>query len=311
MADRILWALTGAPLALIGCSSSDSDLPTEPPTSVTKVTSGGFSSPTDAVASPDGKTFYFAAYDDEKEPAIFQTASDPGSTAEILAVGAPLASPMGLVLSCDGKTLYVADLATTNAEDTQVGGVLALPTSGGAVSDLGGAITRPAGLAMAADCKTLLVTGRTAEGQPALFSMSIDGGTASTIYAGEPLVSPTGLHVDTDGVAWVMDHRAAGAAGEGVLWAITRDGSSITEVASDLRMGTPGGVSLTAGGGTAVMPTRDREGNAQLTTVHIATGETLQLAAPDLIDPAGIRTARKAGVFALVDSEGSAIYRAE
>jgi hypothetical protein len=59
------------------------------------------------------------------------------------------------------------------------------------------------------------------------------------------------------------------------------------------------------------MPTRDLEGNGQLTTVNIATGERLDLAAPDLLDPAGLRTARKAGVFAVVDSEGSAIYRAE
>lgn len=311
MAKRILWALTGAPLALVGCSSSDSDLPTEPPTSITKVTSGGFSSPTDAVSSPDGKTFYFAAYDDQKEPAIFSVSSTPGSTAEVLAIGAPLGSPMGLVLSCDGATLYIADLAATNGDDSQIGGVLSLPTSGGAVTDLGGAIGRPAGLAMASDCKTLHVTGRTAEGAPGLFRMSVEGGTASPVFTGEPLVSPTGLHVDNDGVAWVMDHRAAGAAGEGVLWAIPADGSRADEVASDLRMGTPGGVSLTAGGGTAVMPTRDRDGNAQLTTVNITTGETLQLAAPDMLDPAGLRVARKAGVFAVVDSEGSAIYRAE
>lgn len=311
MANRILWALSSAPLALVGCSSSDSDLPTEPPTSIIKVTEGGFSSPTDAVASPDGKTFYFAAYDDEKEPAIFQTASAPGSRAEVLAIGAPLSSPMGLVLSCDGATLYIADLAAVSNRDSQIGGVLATSTAGGAVTSLGGDIVRPAGLAMGPDCKTLFVTGRTAEGLPALFSMSIDGGAASIVYSGDPLVSPTGLHVDTDGVAWVMDHRAAGAGGEGVLWAIPRDGSRADEVASDLRMGTPGGVSLTAGGGTAVMPTRDREGNAQLTTVNIATGETIQLAAPDMTDPAGLRTARKAGVFAIVDSEAAAIYRAD
>jgi len=311
MAQRVLWALSSAHIALVGCSPSNDDLPTEPPTSITKVTSGGFTSPTDAVASPDGKTFYFAAFDDQKEPAIFQTSSAPGSTAEVLAVGAPLASPTGLVLSCDGATLYVADLAAGNADDTQIGGILSLPTSGGVVGDLGGGISRPAGLAMGPDCKTLFITGRTSEGLPALFSMSIDGGIASTVFAGEPLVSPTGLHVDTDGVAWVMDHRAAGSAGEGVLFAIPSDGSAANEIASDLRMGTPGGVSLTAGGGTAVMPTRDREGNGQLTIVNITTGETLQLAATDLIDPAGLRTARKAGVFAVVDSEGSAIYRAE
>jgi hypothetical protein len=76
-------------------------------------------------------------------------------------------------------------------------------------------------------------------------------------------------------------------------------------------MGTPGGVSLTAGGGTAVMPSRDESGNAQLTSVNIKSGEMVQTSAPGMIDPAGLRTARKANVFAVVDSEGGAIYRAE
>jgi len=76
-------------------------------------------------------------------------------------------------------------------------------------------------------------------------------------------------------------------------------------------MGTPGGVSLTAGGGTAVMPTRDENGAAQLTSVNIATGAVTQLPIPDMADPAGLRTARKAGVFALVGAEDGTIYRAE
>jgi DNA-binding beta-propeller fold protein YncE len=307
MAKRVLVALSTAPVALVGChSSSSDDLPTAPPTSITQVASGGFSSPTDAVASPDGRTFYFAAYDDLKEPTIFKVRSEPGSRPEAIAVSDPLELPIGLVLSCDGSTLYVADMGG------ETGAVLALPTAGGAVSVLAiSGIVRPSGLAMAADCKTLHASGRTEEGEPALFSMSIDGGSATVIYKGAPLESPTGLHVDDDGVSWLMDHRAAGAGGEGVLWAIPADGSAATEVIGDLRMGTTGGVSLTAGGGTAVMPTRDRDGNAQLTSVNITTGEMTQLAAPDMIDPSGLRTARKAGVFAVVDSEAGAIYRAE
>jgi hypothetical protein len=164
---------------------------------------------------------------------------------------------------------------------------------------------------MGPDCKTLYATGRTADGTPALFSIATAGGAASVVFMGPPLVSPTGLHVDSEGVAWVMDHLAAGASGEGVLYAIPSTGSGATEVISGLKMGTPGGVSLTAGGGTAVMPTRDANGAAQLTTVHIASGDMDQVPAPDIIDPAGLRTARSAGVFAVVDSEGGAIYRAE
>ena len=306
MAKTVLVALTAAPLALFGCDSSE-DLPTSPPTTVTKIATGGFTSPTDAVASPDGKTFYFAAHDDQNEPAIFQVSAEPGSVPEVMALGAPLDMPINLVMSCDGKTLYIADLGS------ELGSVLSMPTTlGGAVSDLGATgIDRPGGLAMAKDCKTLYASGRTDIGEPALFSMSVDGGAANVVYKGEPLVAPSGLHIDDQNVVWLMDNRAHGDAGQGVLFAIPSDGSAANPVASNLRMGTPGGVSLTAGGGTAVMPTRDENGVGQLTSVNIATGEMTQLAAPDMIDPAGLRTARKAGVFAVVDSEGGAIYRAE
>jgi DNA-binding beta-propeller fold protein YncE len=306
MAKTVLVALTAAPLALIGCDSSD-DLPTAPPTTVTKVATGGFTSPTDAVVSPDGKTIYFAARDEVNEPAIFQVASEPGSVPEVMAVGAPLDMPINLVLSCDGKTLYIADLGS------ELGSVLSMPTTlGGAVSDLGAAgIVRPGGLAMAKDCKTIMASGRTDIGEPALFAIPVAGGSAEVVYKGDPLVSPTGLFIDNDNVTWLLDHRAHGDAGEGVLFAIPRDGSAANQVVSNLRLGTPGGCSLTAGGGTAVMPTRDENGAAQLTSVNIASGEMTQLAAPEMMDPAGLRTARKAGVFAVVDSEGGAIYRAE
>ena len=305
MAKRVLVTSLAAPLALTGCSSSD-DLPSDPPKSVEKVASEGFTSPTDAVASLDGREFYFAAYDLDKQPAVFRTAAKGGATAEAMAAGDPLESPLGLVLSCDGKTLYIADIGG------EAGAVLSLGTSGGSVTDLAvTGIVRPGGLAMGPDCKTLFATGRTEDGMPALFKISTMGGAAMPVWIGEPLTSPTGLHVDADGVAWVMDHRAAGMKGEGVLFAIPHDGSAANEVISDLRMGTFGGVSLTAGGGVAVMPTVDADGRGQLTSVEIASGNMQQLPTPDLIDPSGLRTARKAGVFAVVDSEGGAIYRAE
>ncbi|HEX8109702.1 MAG TPA: hypothetical protein VF516_18350 [Kofleriaceae bacterium] len=281
-------------------------MPTRPPTSVTKVSAGGFESPTDAVASPDGRTFYFAAWDMDKQPTLFQVSSEPDSTPKPLVAGDPLEAPMGLVMSCDGSTLYVADMGGP------AGAILAVATAGGQPAVLGATgLTRPGGLAMGPDCKSLFATGRLDDSTPALFQVPIGGGAARVVYQGAPLVSPTGLHVDGQGVAWVMDHIAQGLNGEGVLFAIPSDGSKATEVMSSLRMGTPGGVSLTAGGGTAVMPTRDENGAAQLTSVHIATGAVTQFSTPDMAGPAGLRTARKAGVFVVVDAEAGTIYRAE
>jgi DNA-binding beta-propeller fold protein YncE len=258
------------------------------------------------VASPDGKTFYFAAYDAQGAPGIFSTPSDDASTASEIAAGDPLSHPIGLVMSCDGNSLYIADLGGEN------GAILSLDAAGGAPTDMGASnVIGPSGLAMGPDCKTIYATGRTTDGQPALFTLSTAGGPANLVYQGSPLVSPTGVHVDTSGVAWVMDHLAAGMNGEGVLFAIPSDGSSATEVVSGMKMGTPGGVSLTAGGGTAVMPTRDANGLAQLTSVDIASGEMTQLSTPDMIGPSGVRTARGAGVMIVVDSEAGAIYRAQ
>src|SRR5688572_27650381 len=98
-----LLALSG-PVVLAGCS--DGGLPTAPPTTVTMVAQGGFRAPTDAVSSPDGSTFYFAAFTESDAPAIFRIASAGGGTAEILAQGEPLGLPIGLVMACDGGTVY-------------------------------------------------------------------------------------------------------------------------------------------------------------------------------------------------------------
>jgi DNA-binding beta-propeller fold protein YncE len=304
MAKRVLVVLT-APLAMVGCHLSGEDLPSDPPTSVTMVASGGFTSPSDAVASLDGSKFFFAAYDTNQLPGIFVTSSEPGSSASVLANGDPLAAPFGLVMSCDGGSLYIGDIGN------EYGAILTTATTGGPISDLGVVGVRmPAGLAMGPDCKSIYATGRDATNQPALFKIALTGGDAKVVWAGDPLQGPMGVHVDSNGTAWVMDHLAVGNEGEGVLWSIANDGSAPVEVVSALHMGTPGGVSLTAGGGTAVMPTLDKAGHGQLTSVDIATGEKTQIAAP-MIDPAGLRTARQAGVFAVVDSEGGAIYRAE
>ena len=46
-------------------------------------------------------------------------------------------------------------------------------------------------------------------------------------------------------------------------------------------------------------------------SVKIATGDLQQLPAPEMLSPAGLRTARAANVFAVVDRDGDAIFRAD
>jgi sugar lactone lactonase YvrE len=290
---------------LAGCqSSAPPPVTSDPPSHLTKVAEGGFSSPTDAVSSPDGTAFYFAALDESMAGAVFKTSSEADSKAEKLAGGAPLVRPFGLVMSCDGETLYVAD----TGNDGEGGGIYAIAVDTGTVTSLGASgIASPSGLAMGPDCKTLVASGYTAEKEPAVFTLPASGGEAKVVFAGAPLSNPTGLHVDSAFVIWQMGQASTGTT---TLFAIPQDGSKATPVLSNLVAGTPGGVSLVSAGGTAVIPTLDEAGKGQLTAVVIETGAITQIPAPELQKPAGLRTAREAGVFAVADGAG-AIYRAE
>lgn len=316
-------------IGCIACNDPEQDNPQTPPpppqteslpSALTPVAMGEFEQPADAVSSHDGQTFYFTAYvseEGENVPAVLSVPASGGS-AQRLSQGAPLGHPTGLVLSCDGSTLYVADLSRepddvegAESEADLGGAIYALDVASGALRMLPSeGIDAPAGLALSVDCSTLYVSGTNTAGAPGVFTLSTTGGPVRTVLAGDPLVAPTGLHVDVDEVAWVMDHLALGEEGPGVLFAVNPDGT-FTEVMSDLRMGTPGGVSLNSSGSTAFMPTLDENGRGQLTSVSLSTGEVVQIPAEGLTDPAGIRTARNASVFAVVDAENGVIYRAE
>lgn len=300
-------ALMFAALALSACGA---DANTAPPTSaapsrVTLVARGGFQAPTDAVASPDGATFYFTARTDAGLPAVFRVASTPGSQAAAIATGAPLVAPTGLVLSCDGATLYVAGGGAAP--------ILSMPASGGAlrpveVTNVG----RVAGLAIGPDCASLYATGRTTDDQPALFKVDRGGGVAQIVFAGAPLISPDGLFVDSLSVAWVMDQIVESTTSSAVLYAVPADGHTASVVVRDIRtVGLRGGVSLTSSGGTAVLGTLAASGGAQLTTIELATGHRTDVPAPQMIGPAGLRTARGAAVIAVADAGGNSIFRAE
>jgi DNA-binding beta-propeller fold protein YncE len=314
---RWIW-LAGA-LATAGACGGDKGLSTAPPGEVTMVTADGFDSPMDAVASPDGETFYFSAHMAgadaavETSAAIYQVAASGGAP-EILVMGSPLEDPSGLLVSCDGSTLYIADSgiragdadlelddpsSPVYAFDLASATLTALPVDG---------VAEAASLAMGPDCETIYITGFTADDQPALFTTGLDGATAAVAYSGEPLSSPSGVFVDADRVAWVMDHLPGNMLG-GALFAITADGEA-SIVVDGLALSEPAGVSLVAGGETAVIPTQNEDGDGQLLHVNTRTGES-GVVESTMLNPAGIRTAREANVMAVVDSDGDAIYRAQ
>ncbi|HZO12761.1 MAG TPA: hypothetical protein VFB62_05875 [Polyangiaceae bacterium] len=301
-------------LVAAGCGQDEETAPAVPVTKVTPVASEGFQSPLDAVASPDGSTFYFTAYttDAEAEAAIFSAPAE-GGAATVLHSGAPLALPTGLVLSCDGGRLIVADMSTRAIEDgvdaPDGGALYSIATSGGFSALNAEGIYAPSGLALSDDCETLYVTGTTAEGMAALFTLPIGGGSAAVVHEGAPLRAPTGLHVSKDGVAWVLDHLAAGGE-NGALFAIHPDGN-VQTIVEGLALGTPGGCSLDATGTAAVVPTRAEGEPARLNSIELGSGKVTAFDVPDALDLAGLRVARGAPVFALADQDGNRIFKVQ
>ena len=303
--------------ATVGCNTGGDDeaLPSTPPTSVELVTDSGFRNAGAVESSPDGETFYVAAYTEDGQPGVFSVDVDSGAVSA-LHVGDPLLYPADLAISCDGSTLYVADQGVGIPDSEfgdpvdpleQVGGIHSLDTSGGGIATFEATgLQTAAGVVMNTDCDTLYVTGQTPMYQPALFTVPVGGGAATVVHEGSPLVSPTGVHVDADEVAWVMDHGARNDQGEGLLFSITLAGE-IAEVVGGLGMGRHGGVSLVPGGVTAVIPVRNHRGETELLTANTENGEVGSLPTPDIAYPTGTAAARNAPVMVVAGEQSISI----
>ena len=316
-----------AACGLLACGGGDDDpvdpvpvLEAIPPTQTELVASGNFEGPMDAVSSPDGETFYFSAH--LKNPGAAETTAalfsvpSAGGTAQIMSNEAVLENPSGLVMSCDGTTLYIAELSYQSAdaeleEDEDKSALYTLDIASQTLTPLTHeGIGEAAGLAFDKGCESLYVTGYTLTGQPALFTLPPAGGTAAVVVQGEPLQSPSGVYVDGNNVAWVMDHQPSEQLG-GALFSVQPSGETGV-VLDGLSISEPAGVSLVAGGDIAVIPSRDIDGNGQLLTVSTSDGQkTTTVAAADILEPAGIRTASQKSIMAVVDADGDAIYRAQ
>ncbi len=292
----------------------DGGTTTSPPTTFTVVASEGFTGPTDAVASPDGTTFYFAAYNPTGEAALFSVPAGGGTVDELFA-GVPLGYVSGLEISPDGETIYLAD--STGGEIGN-GAIYSFAVGSDFVEEIVGSdeeVRNPNALAITGDGNFLYISGKDDMNRPAIFMVSTGGGMVDVIAVGSPLVSPTGIYFDdsTD-TLHVLDHLAGGSQRGAVF--IIEEGATPVLASSGLLLGTPAGISLVSGGGTAVISGHDFSRAPGLYIVtDLGPSPTVTFTALPTalaaLDPAGLRTARAAGVFVIVDSEGNQIIRGE
>ncbi|MEZ4730583.1 MAG: hypothetical protein R3E79_25945 [Caldilineaceae bacterium] len=219
-----------------------------------------FQRPLDATPDPDGNTIYFTAMSSQGA-GVFSVPATGGETVT-LAVGAPLTAPVGLAVSTDGQTIYVADPSTVVATTqtiarktpaTTTGAIFRLPSNGGPLTPITTTIqTAPRGLTVVRENNSDMIyfTGSTPDdGQPALMKVPATGGALTIIEQGGQLVAPVGIAVNKNGVIYVADEAAAGA-GLGTIFQFNPDTpharNNHAELLADrVRLGSPAGMTLT------------------------------------------------------------------
>jgi len=312
------------PLAVAACNSSDgshptpettkpkterdpaigSTLPEAPVPAINAAANDPARSfPLDATPSPDGKTVYYAALsedaDGNKTAGLFRVAASGGDVTT-LASGDPLSAPVGVSVSVDGTTIFVADPGAGAG-----GAILTVPSAGGASAPLGGTDGyRPQGLTIAQikpQGEALYFTGvDPTTGEAGLFSVNPAGGTAVAIATGSPFAEPGGVTVLANGDAYVAD----AAASNGFAGVIAVKNGKASVFVERIGVGFPAGITATHDGSTLIVSGLDPATRTDLVYfVNVASGELSVLT--DTISafhsPAGLHRANDTDVFAWAD----------
>lgn len=267
---------------------------------------GLYAGPTDAAPNADGTIIYFTAMG-AQQPGVYQVA--PASdTVMALTQGGPLVAPMGLAVSSDDETIYVAD-SQAAASEGLVGQVFAIPAGGGEaqpVAGTGGTTPRALAAVMEDGVEALYISGvDPSDGQPAVMRITPGAGDSLTIIVkGDPLVEPGGLAVAGDGTLYLADRLAAG--GLGSIFRV-EDGS-LTPIAEGVRLGDPVGLALTTDDSLLLASALNpATGRAQVLLMDMASGE--QAIINRVIEAnsgsGGVHRAADVNVFAWADDRGN------
>jgi hypothetical protein len=265
--------------------------------------------PLDATPSPKGERVYYTALkrgdDGEDVPGVFGVAADGSGGIDTLATGAPLAAPVGVSVSLDGSTLFIADAA---AGASSRGAILSMPSSGGGADILAGTEGyTPAGLTIAKvkQREYLYFTGHHPDsGAAGLFRIAASGGVAEAVGDGAQLDDPSGVAISASGDAYVVEAAVNEHAARVVR---VHDGVSDTFL-PDIGIGFPAGITLTRDDATLLVSGLDPASKHDVVYfVDMASKKLSRLTQTvgAFSEAAGLHRAHEADVFAWADSEAN------
>jgi hypothetical protein len=269
---------------------------------------GAFTTIFDAVPSPDGTKVYFTGVDIHGNTGAFWTPVGNGiQNATQASSGNVLVAPIGVAISSDGNTLYIADPGALDATGGDDGVIwsLALPNAmPKRVAGSGGIYARGLTVDKTGGSDTLVFTGVNGSGQAGLFTLAAGGGTAMTVAAGAPFVDPSGVTVDSSGNYFVFDVTAGGSHRADVIKVA---GGTPSAVLADLFVGYPAGITTSETAGSIVLSGLAAASGPDTITVVSSTGQSAPLVSSGLSslhNAGGLHRAANANVYAFVDSAG-------
>jgi len=265
-----------------------------------------YSSPFDAALSKDGSVVYFTAIGPDG-PGVFSIPAGGGTVLK-LAAGDPFVFPLGVAVSTDGKTLYVADLGAegSDALGTDGGKIFGVPAEGGAAAEvLSTDNTRPRGLDVADEsgADQIYFTGTDGVGTPGLFKVAAKGGEPTAVATGAPFVDPSGVTVEGDKI-YVLDTVASS---QRLASVIEVSNGMASEFLGNLPVGYPAGLALSADGSAILVSGLDAaKGTTAVLRLDILSKELQTFPKMGEYDgyhePAGLHRSKGGDVYAFVDS---------
>ncbi len=267
-------------------------------------------SPFDATLSPDGTTAYYVALSPDAEgedvAGVFSVPAQ-GGTPIALASGDPLSQPVNVDVSLDGATLYIADGAALEDEETSSSGaVFALDAAGGTPSAVDVTLgLAPTGVVVQRvdDAEYVYFSGRTDDEVPAVFRF-VRGGTLETLHEGAPLDAPGGLAVTAGGTVYVVDS----APGSAFASLVRIEAGAATVLLDDIGVGYPAGCALSLDDAHLwISGLHPEDGTDRVYRYALGSGRVglVEDGINAFSESAGLHRAHDADVFAWADSEAN------
>lgn len=233
--------------------------------------------PFDATPSPEADAVYFTAV--VGDVAGVYKVPPSGGTPQMVSQG--FTAPVSLVMSTDGKTIYVADLAlpTEDADASKPSGaVFTVPATGGDPSLLAPTKNyspRSIDLISEGSGDVLYFSGQNPKtGVAGVYRLELKAGSVAPLYEGPDLREPGGIGVADDGVVYVVD--AIGANNSAGLLRVSAN--KVETVLPDLLVGYPAGIALDPDGVVALISGRNVEtGGAQVYRIDLTRDELIEI----------------------------------